>query len=418
MATMLWGKVYYQNLFAGILNQEPGGRHVFTYDSSYIDSGAPAIAYTLPIQTQPHYSETSLHPFFDNLVAEGWLRNAQARALGIAQENRFALLLAFGQDCAGAVSVIDPEPTRNLFLNPDDRESIAALTSRASLSGVQPKILAIKDSQGYRPAREGEISTYIAKFPSVQLPDIIELEWLTTLAAKKLLPEEPVVELEIASLRDIAAEALMIRRFDRTANGEKLHFEEFNQILGNRSEDKYRGKYEDVTAFIRTSPVCTPVEAERLFRRILVCLLLGNTDAHLKNFAMFHQNGELHLTPCYDLVASAYYKQFQSIALSIAGVKELLVGKLQPKHIAMFGENCGLSSRAILLALEDIQKRLESAKAAISKSIVGNSHLRDGIINLMEKRWKGTFALIGQYLSKKHGGDGKRKGFLKSGSQP
>jgi serine/threonine-protein kinase HipA len=51
-----------------------------------------------------------LHPFFDNLVVEGWLETAQMRLLGKHQVNRFELLLAFGQDLAGAVSVIDQEP--------------------------------------------------------------------------------------------------------------------------------------------------------------------------------------------------------------------------------------------------------------------------------------------------------------------
>src|ERR1700687_615377 len=110
MAAALWGKVYYNDAFAGELRQEPGGRCVFTYDAAYLEAGHLAIAFTLPRQAPPHISEQGLHPFFDNLVAEGWLRNAQARALKVSPENRFALLLAFGHDCAGAVSVIDPAP--------------------------------------------------------------------------------------------------------------------------------------------------------------------------------------------------------------------------------------------------------------------------------------------------------------------
>src|SRR2546422_8678073 len=102
MATALWGKVYYNNdLYAGELRQEPGGRCVFTYDPTYIEAKHPAIAFTLPIQSAPYTCEQGLHPFFDNLVAEGWLRDAQARALQVDPNNRFALLLAFGRDCAG-----------------------------------------------------------------------------------------------------------------------------------------------------------------------------------------------------------------------------------------------------------------------------------------------------------------------------
>src|SRR5882724_3758242 len=107
MAAALWGKVYYNNVYAGELRQEPGGRCVFTYDPAYLEAKQPAVSFTLPRQTAPHICEQGLHPFFDNLGAEGWLRNAQARALRTDPNNRFALLLAFGQACAGAVSVVD-----------------------------------------------------------------------------------------------------------------------------------------------------------------------------------------------------------------------------------------------------------------------------------------------------------------------
>ena len=414
MAIALWGKVYYQDRYAGLLQQEPGGRYTFTYDETFIGAGGPAIAHTLPLRTAPYYSEGGLHPFFDNLVAEGWLRNAQARALGVGPDDRFALLLAFGRDCAGAVSIIDPEPGGDLRLDAADQETIAALASRASLSGIQPKVLVVKGSRGLRPAGANETSTHVAKLPSGELPEIIALEWLTTEAARKLLAEEPVAEMEIAALGDIAGEALVVRRFDRTAEGEKLHFEEFNQLLGHASDAKYDGSYEDMAQFIRATPGCVPAEAERLFRRVLACLLLGNTDAHLKNFAMFHTPEGLRLTPCYDLVASAFYKQFNTVALALAGAENLRLGRLQPKHLVGLGEGYGLSPHAIRLAVDDLGKRIEVARAAVADADVGAARTRERLIDMMDKRWNGTFALTGRLLSKRRAGGGRRKGLPSS----
>jgi serine/threonine-protein kinase HipA len=415
MARTLWGKVYYEERYAGLLQQEPGGRYAFAYDETYIIAGGPAIAHTLPLQEATHYSEGGLHPFFDNLVAEGWLRNAQARALGVTPDDRFALLLAFGRDCAGAVSIIDPEPSGSLDLDSTDQESIAALASRASLSGIQPKLMVVKGPRGFQPAGADETSTHIAKLPSGQLLDIIPLEWLTTEAARKLLPEEPIAEMEIETLGNIAGEALVIRRFDRTPQGGKLHFEEFNQLLGHLSAAKYDGSYEDMAQFIRTTPACVPAEAERLFRRVLVCLLLGNTDAHLKNFAMFHTPEGLRLTPCYDLVASAFYGQFDTIALALAGAENLRLGQLQPKHVVSLGERYELSPRAVQLAVDDLGKRLEAAKTAVAEAKVGAASLRDRLITMMEKRWNGTFASTGQLLSKRRAAGGRRKSLRSSG---
>ena len=145
------------------------------------------IAYTLPPQEEPHYN-FGLHPFFDNLVAEGWLARAQARALGIRGDDRFARLLAFGLDCPGVVSVLDPKPATTPDLTHGSGEEIAALTNRASISGVQPKLFAVQEGKKFRPAQRGEPSTHIAKLPSPELEHLVELEYMTTNAAKVLLP--------------------------------------------------------------------------------------------------------------------------------------------------------------------------------------------------------------------------------------
>jgi serine/threonine-protein kinase HipA len=163
--------------------------------------------------------------------------------------------------------IVDPEPVKNIKLDANAPERFAALASRASLSGIQPKLLVIKHGRGYRPACAGEISTHLAKHPSGQLPSIIEIEWLSTEAARALLPGEPVVDLEIVPLGKVVPQVLMIRCFDRTPSGRKLHFEEFNQLFGHPSDDKYDGSYEQMAEFIRPTPSCIPVEAERLFQR-------------------------------------------------------------------------------------------------------------------------------------------------------
>ena len=334
MAASLWGKIYYNDLFAGQLQQQPGGRCAFTYDAAYLEAGHPSIAFTLPRQAVPHICEQGLHPFFDNLVAEGWLRNAQARALKVDPNNRFALLLAFGHDCAGAVAIIDPAPVTEPSIDLGDPTAVAALTSRASLSGVQPKVLAVKEGRAYRPARRDETSTFIAKLPSGPLRDIVENEYLTTAACRALLPDDEVAESEIANLEGVKERALMVKRFDRLPSGAKRHFEEFNQLLDKRSsDDKYEASYDDMARFILKTPGCTTVDAWRLFRRVLVCFLTGNTDAHLKNFAMFHTRDGLRLTPAYDLVAAALYPDYRQIALAVGDAANLELGALGPRHI-------------------------------------------------------------------------------------
>jgi serine/threonine-protein kinase HipA len=410
MAAALWGKVYYNNdLFAGELRQEPGGRCVFTYDPAYLQAKHPAVAFTLPLQAAPHICEQGLHPFFDNLVAEGWLRDAQARALKVVPNNRFALLLAFGRDCAGAVSVLDPAPIVEPTVDLGDPTVAAALTSRASLSGIQPKLFAVKDGRRYRPARSDETSTHIAKLPSGPLTDIVENEYLTTAACRALLPDDETVEPIVAPLQGLREKALIVPRFDRLPSGAKRHFEEFNQLLGKRSgDDKYAASYDDMAAFIRRTPGCTPVDVWRLFRRVLVCLLTGNTDAHLKNFAMFHTPDGLRLTPGYDLVASALYPDYRQTALAIGTASNLVLEQLRPKHVIALSKAYGLDTAILVEAVQSLDRRRGAAEKALAAAAkrIGQEALGTRLAAFMEKRWNGSFKSIGPFLSKKQSAAG------------
>ena len=402
MAINLWGNIYYKDAFAGVLSQEAGGRYVFIYSRDYLQSSLPPISYTLPLRPEPHLSEYGLHPFFDNLCAEGWLQNAQAQALGLLREDRFPLLLAFGTDLAGAVSVIDPDPARNIDINFNDPENIAALSGRASLSGIQPKLGAIREGSEFRSVGYGEQATFIAKLPSPTLPDILELEYITTQACSALLKYDTAAEMILAPLRGISERALLVKRFDRTENGEKIHFEEFNQLLGNRSEDKYKACYGDMANFIiQNRDLCMRVECDTLFRRIIACILTGNTDAHLKNFAMEHTKNGLRLAPCYDLVAAACYPQYQTLALGIGGNHGMRITNIGPKNIAQLGNLFKLPDRAIMLAVSDFAKNLDRAHGAIDNAKGVEQRIKDKLHQQMKKRWNGIFDSIGIYLSKK-----------------
>lgn len=400
MANLLWGNVYYKNHFAGVVRQEPGERVSFTYDESYLASGHSAIAHTLPLRAGPYISQSGLPPFFDNLAAEGWMEYAQTRLLGKRRASRFELLLAFGQDCAGAVSIIDPDPQDRGNIKPDDPMEIAVMAGRASLSGIQPKLALIERDGKLRPARTDELSTHIAKFASPRHDDLPANEYLTTKAFKALLPDEDIVDLRLGRIDGFKDPALIIKRFDRTGDGRRIHFEEFNQLLGYPSEAKYEGSHKSMADFIRQTPGCLPAEIYRLYLRILAGLLLGNTDMHLKNFAMFHTEAGLRLTPAYDAVAAALYG-YSTIALSIGGSANIPLGDLKARALIRLGEEFGLPAPAIAMATGQLEKRKEAARNAIAESKTGAQELRDAIINLMEKRWNGTFALIGKSLSKK-----------------
>ncbi len=96
-------KVFYNNRLAGVLTETESGFQ-FQYDHNYLAGGTP-ISYTLPLREEA-FDSTQLHGFFENLVAEGWLRKLQTQQQRINESDRFGLLLANGRDLIGAVTVV------------------------------------------------------------------------------------------------------------------------------------------------------------------------------------------------------------------------------------------------------------------------------------------------------------------------
>lgn len=392
MAKLLYGKVYYQDTFAGFVRQEPGFGSSFNYDPSYLKSGMPPISHTLPLKQEAEVYQTDLPPFFDNLVAEGWLEQAQSRLLGCRIADRFALLLAFGMDCAGAVSIIDPkeENRTTSLIDMSDPKEHAVLNSHASLSGVQPKLAIISKDGKYYPATNGELSTHIAKFYSQHHHDLVINEYLTTLAFKSLLPDEDVVNIEITKVQGFEDNALLIQRFDRF-NRQRIHFEEFNQLLNQPANCKYIGSYQQMSEFIYNTKGCMPTEAYQLYLRILAGILLGNTDMHLKNFSMLHTKQGLRLSPVYDQVCATLYG-YKHLALAVGDKKDLNINQITRDDLVMLGSLFRLNSKTINMAIQDICDNVERAKHTILNAAHGNSNIKQHIIQVMERIWNQTFA--------------------------
>lgn len=392
MAKKNWAKVYFQESFAGILEQRPGNDYLFSYDEDFRKRQI-SISTQLPINKKEHLNKNELHPFFDNLISEGSLAKIQAKAIGSREDDRFKLLMAFGSDLIGAVTIIDPQPDYEIKIDPEDYFQELSLRSKASISGVQPKLLAVKKGKKFYPANYQETSTHIAKLTG-QFPLIIENEFLTMKATEILLFNDKVAEVEISELEGLG-QALLVKRFDRTESGEKLHFEEFTQLLNESSSNKYFGSYKEMADYMNESPLCTKADVEKLLRRILACILLGNTDAHLKNFAMFREIDSLNFTPVYDMVFVRYYELADEMALDLIPKLKPRIQDLKAKHLELLTEAFGFNKNVLLNIKNDFKKRLNLTYKFIEDKKQINSDLRKKFKEHIEKRWNGLFKNIG-----------------------
>ncbi|HUT13893.1 MAG TPA: HipA N-terminal domain-containing protein [Thermoguttaceae bacterium] len=86
--------------------EEVDGNTRFTYLAEWLNRpDAVPVSLTLPLRDEPYLSK-GLHPFFENLLPEGWLLEVSTKTLKISKSDPFGLLLATCGDCAGAVEVI------------------------------------------------------------------------------------------------------------------------------------------------------------------------------------------------------------------------------------------------------------------------------------------------------------------------
>ena len=90
----------------GRLEEVDGGGSRFTYDAAWLNRpSALPVSLTLPLRPEP-YESRGLHPFFENLLPEGWLLELSTAKLKISKDDAFGLLLATCADCIGAVEIL------------------------------------------------------------------------------------------------------------------------------------------------------------------------------------------------------------------------------------------------------------------------------------------------------------------------
>jgi serine/threonine-protein kinase HipA len=88
--------------------EENGEQTQFTYSDAWLKTkDAVPVSQTLPLRPEPYVSN-GLHPFFENLLPEGWLLDISSKTLKISTNDPFGMLLATCSECVGAVE-IEPE---------------------------------------------------------------------------------------------------------------------------------------------------------------------------------------------------------------------------------------------------------------------------------------------------------------------
>ena len=331
--------VYLRGNRAGTLVSEHG-RLQFCYATTYLNQpGAQALSYTLPLRAEP-YTGGEVVAFFSNLLPDESVRVRLAQYLGISPGNIFALLKRIGEDCAGAVALVpaerearahadaefkvlsEPEAHAVLASLPERPLNVGAEDFHISGAGAQDKLVACVQNGHVVLPLNGTPSTHIIKPGIPRFPESVfnELYCMRLARACRL----SVAECSVLRVHGIPY--YVTTRYDRQQESGKvlrLHQEDFCQLLGYEPSVKYEseGGPRLLQCFQLLREIALPAaDIIEFLRRIIFIFLIGNGDAHAKNFSILYMGKAKRLAPAYDLLSTAVYPNLPpKLAMKIDG---------------------------------------------------------------------------------------------------
>jgi serine/threonine-protein kinase HipA len=317
-------------------------------------------------------TRTRAHPYFANLLPEGPMRAYLAERANVKPVRDFPLLGLLGADLPGALVMLDhDEPTSvesvpdpELAEIADDREK----PLRFSLAGVQLKFSAAGTPQrGLTIPAGGLGGSWIVKLPDQRFIRVPENEYAMMTFARMVGIDVPEVGLvdpnDVAGIpsdmRHLTGKALYIKRFDRLADGSRVHTEDFAQANGLYPEQKYTYfNFDRLGA--QVAEVMGGDAALDLVQRIVFTIGIGNGDMHAKNWSAIYRDGRTpSLAPAYDYVSTVVYVPGDDMGMTLAGTKKF--SDVDDALIARFASRMRMPRKPVLDAAHDMVDRMREA---------------------------------------------------------
>ncbi|MGC9367849.1 MAG: type II toxin-antitoxin system HipA family toxin [bacterium] len=229
-----------------------------------------------------------------------------------------------------------------------------SMAGKLSISGVQPKLSVTFSKNENKLNVVSEKGEYILKPQVEYYPHLPENENLCMNIfglGKVEIPSHTLISLTDGS------KAYLIKRFDRL-NSRKIHTETFFQILNKK--EKYSGSYEEIGKKLRSISDVPGLDVQLFFERIVLNFIIGNGDAHQKNFSIIYKdNNEIRLSPGYDIVSSKLLiPEEEDTALTLNGKKN----NIRKSDFIKFADYLKIPDKAINLFIDkksEIQKMID-----------------------------------------------------------
>jgi len=345
--------VYLNGERVGTLDQDDGGLLEFCYSAEWIGrSDTMPLSRSLPLQGEPFRGKRA-RPFFAGILPDEGPRQQIAAILGISASNDFAMLERIGGECAGAVSLLPedaPPPTmgetRVRELSAKELEDIVTeLPRRPLMAGHEGLRLSLAGSQLKLPVliRDAAIalplgntpSTHIIKPEPERFPGLVATEVLCMTLAKAVGLNVPQV-----AVRSVGnTPCIVVQRYDRIIGADgavtRIHQEDFCQALRFPPEQKYQQEggplVRDCIGLLREWSTVAALDIRDFLDALIFNMLIGNADAHGKNYSILYRKGERRLAPFYDLVCTLAWPELSKTPAMKIGKSES-IETITPAH--------------------------------------------------------------------------------------
>lgn len=350
---------YLNGARVGTLSEDESGLLEFCYDPEWIQrSDAMPLSRSLPLQKESFQGKHA-RPFFAGILPDEGPRQQIAAILGISERNDFAMLERIGGECAGAVSLLPegaPPPTvgemRVRELGEQELEDIFAELPlrplmagrdglRLSLAGAQLKLPVLVRDAGIALPLGNTPSTHIIKPEPERFPGLVATEVFCMTLAKAMGLNVPSVH-----ARQIGGKpCIVVRRYDRGLGADgsltRIHQEDFCQALGFPPERKYQQEggplLRDCIDLLRGWSTVAALDIRDFLDGLIFNMLIGNADAHAKNYSILYRRGSRRLSPFYDLVCTLVWPELsKSPAMKIG--KSDSIEAITPEHWRIMAE--------------------------------------------------------------------------------
>ena len=387
------------------------GRLSFSYSPRWLQSpSAQPLSRSLPLRPES-FDDKATRPFFAGLLPEGDKRKLVAMALQVSPQNDYALLNGIGGECAGAVTLLEPGqqptglPSEQYVRWLDDGELIAILDElprrpmlagkdglRLSLAGAQDKLPVVFVNGHIGLPKQNTPSSHILKPAISAVEGSVYNEGLCMALAMRL-------KLSVAStsIRRVADRVyLLVERYDRLRQPDgslqRLHQEDFCQALGVAPEYKYQNEGgPDLTQcfdLIRKATRPSAPQVLRLLDYVIFNALIGNHDAHAKNFSLIYTRRGTVLAPLYDTLSTAVYANLTDKMAMKIGSKYKFT-EVQKQHWEQFAQAAGLSLVQVKKRILTLASLLPSEAVSLRHELTTqdlNHDILSEIVGIIERR--------------------------------